>query len=395
MIVLLLIGLIFILYAILIGIITTGWFRLHEYKPLPGNPETRVSVIIAARNEEVSIGALLKDLVRQDYPSGLLEIIVVDDHSEDNTVQVVNQLKDSAPFLRLLELKSSGLTGKKSAIDYGIQFSTGILILTTDADCRLQGTWVSSIVSFYEMHHPKMILSPVRFSSEQSFFGKLQSLEFMSLGASTAGSARAGIPLMANGANFAYEKDAYVMCGGFAGNTGFPSGDDVFLLFRIKQLFGAKSICFLKSTRAMVSTKPSKNLKEFFHQRLRWVSKSRGYKDPPVIVSSLIVYFTNLAILTTLIYGFFSPNGLILALALYLIKMVIDFPVMAGIAGFFRSRKLLWLFPLLELLNILYTVLIGILGNLKSYEWKGRNIATKRNHDKQITGGETLKEPKT
>ncbi|MCD4737166.1 MAG: glycosyltransferase, partial [Bacteroidales bacterium] len=58
---------------------TIGWFNLPDSIPNEKPPVTRVSLIIPARNEEDNILNILSDCVVQDYPSDLLEIIVVDD----------------------------------------------------------------------------------------------------------------------------------------------------------------------------------------------------------------------------------------------------------------------------------------------------------------------------
>ena len=53
--------------------------------------QTKISIIIAARNEEENIGTLLAALQRQTYPAAFTEIIVVDDHSTDSTVAIARQ----------------------------------------------------------------------------------------------------------------------------------------------------------------------------------------------------------------------------------------------------------------------------------------------------------------
>ncbi len=369
-------GLVFLVYALLIGAVTYGWYSMPTFRSSSEDFSTPVSVIVAARNEAGTIGSLIAGLLRQDYPVNLLQVTLVDDHSGDGTLQQARHgFSGSLVSHQLLELSGTGKSGKKAAIDYGIQNASGRLVITTDADCSLPKTWISSMVHFYEQYHPKMILGPVRFSPSNTLFGRLQALEFMSLIATTAGSAALGIPLMANGANLAYEREAFLDCGGFAGNSAYPSGDDVFMMFSIKRKYGAAAIRFMKCNPAAVNTPPSESLREFIAQRLRWVSKSRGYSDPFIIAASFTVYLTNLLLLIALVWGIFSAKVLLVALIFYLFKLLIDFPLIAGISGFHKDRGLLWLFPLLEIPNAIYTVIIGLVGNLRSYTWKGRKIS--------------------
>ena len=368
----------FIAYALLIGTITIGWWGLKEVKRNDVFPDVKVSVIVAVRNEALNIETLLKSLLAQDYPSHLGEIILVDDHSSDSTVQLAAELiaqKKEQQILKLITLNEKDGSGKKAALHCGIQASEGELIVITDADCTAGKLWISTISSFYAEHRPQMILGPVHMTDKGLLFGKLQSIEFMSLMSSAAGSCQAGIPILANGANMAFTRQAYESCGGFSGNMQFASGDDMFLMMSIKKKFGPKAIRFLRSAKAMVKTPATLEFKAFIRQRQRWVSKSRGYTDPMLIATSMVVFLTNVWLVFTALAGIGIPGCLKLFLICFLLKMLIDLPLMIGYSRFQRSKSLLWLFPVMELLNAVYTLLIGIAGNIGKYEWKGRKVS--------------------
>ena len=81
----------------------------------------------------------------------------------------------------------------------------------------------------------KMLLAPVVFSRTKSVFGQLQELEFMSLIAASAGAASVGLPIMCNGANLAYRKNAFEEINGYGADQKFASGDDMFLLMKIRK----------------------------------------------------------------------------------------------------------------------------------------------------------------
>jgi len=235
-------------YMALIAAISYGWFRLKSFQRLAPASEVKVSLIIAVRNEAGNIKNLLNSLICQDYPKHLLEIIIVDDHSTDHTSQMLNEIyvnQKGVKNLTFLTLSKENEIGKKAALDFGIQMSTGELIVITDADCTTKNNWITTLASFYIQKKPQMILGPVSINHNKSFFSKLQALEFMSLISSAAGSCNAGFPLLANGANMAFTKQAYIDCGGFSGNMHYPSGDDMFLMIGIKRKFGTKAIRFL------------------------------------------------------------------------------------------------------------------------------------------------------
>jgi len=122
----------FILYSILIIYYWQSWRSIPDFIPAKKLLQTKISVIIPARNEEVNIGFLLTALQEQTYPRELVEIIVIDDHSEDKTTEIVDQYKE----VKLLQLKDDSINSyKKKAIETGIAAATGDLIVTTDADC--------------------------------------------------------------------------------------------------------------------------------------------------------------------------------------------------------------------------------------------------------------------
>ena len=363
-------------YFVIILIYTIGWFRLKTFSPGKDNLNTIVSIIVPARNEENNIGGLLKNLTQQDYPKENFEIIIIDDNSTDNTAEFVTVFINQHPecnikIIHLLE-GNPEVAYKKKAISKAIEASRGELIITTDADCRVNQNWLRSFVSFYLTEKVQMIVGPVCFHYESSIFEKMQSFEFLSLIAITAGAIRIGRPIMCNGANLAYEKSAFITVGGF-GNDKFSSGDDVFLLLKIKQHFGNKSVKFLKNTDAIVYTEPKKSIKEFIHQRVRWASKNKGY-DAKILLVSFTVYMVNLLLISGLLMATLYPAIFKIVLISIFIKMLIDLPVLFGITKFVNRRKIMYYaFPMIILYPI-YIIITGALGIIGNYQWKGRKI---------------------
>ena len=365
-------------YIILIAAISAGWWRLNGFNA--GAAATiKASVVIAVRNEEANIAALLGSLLRQDYPHNMFEIIISDDHSTDATIlQLKNYIaqQKSLPAIKLLTATAGEGEGKKQALTRGIQNSSGELIVITDADCTAGVSWLSELSAFYQQHRPQMILGPVQMADGGSIFGKLQALEFTSLISVAAGSCNAGFPLLANGANIAFSKRAFESCGGFSGNMNYASGDDMFLMMRMREIYGSGAIRFIKSGKAIVNTPAIQQFKPFVQQRLRWVSKSRGYTDRIIVSTSLLVFLVNSWLLVLMAWALITPGIWKWALGIYMIKMLTDLPVMISYSRFQKSSRLLWFFPIMEILNAMYTFCIGVTGNLRKYEWKGRVITT-------------------
>lgn len=366
-----------VVYIMLIGGYTLGWFLLSSYPDITKTKfKTIASIIIPARNEEENIQLSLQDLAKQKFPYANFEIIVVDDNSTDLTAQKVKEIIAQQPDCKISLINLRGgeynTPYKKNAILAGIEHSNGDLIVTTDADCRFSANWLATLMNFYEKEKPKMIVGPVSFHNDNTFFEKLQTIEFLSLIAVTGGAVRINKPIMCNGANLAYEKKAFYETGGF-GEDRFSSGDDVFLLFKIRKIFGNKSIRFLKHKNAIVFTEAKKTLKEFIHQRIRWASKNKGY-DANILVVSFSVYMINLLLIIGFIYAIFNAEWLGLMTFLILIKGLIDVPILFGIFHFIKRKKALFLALPLIVLYPVYIVLTGALGIVSQYQWKGRNV---------------------
>ncbi len=359
------------LYVILISIYTYGWYTLKTATGSIPDPSTPISILVPARNEEHNILNCLKDLSGQNYPAHLFEIIVIDDHSEDDTAEIVKEFSGNKKNITLLSLNKSE-TGKKTAIKIGIASSERKLIITTDADCRFGENWLRMISGAYETESSKMIVGPVIFSEGRNFFQRIQSLEFLSLIASGAGAISANSPILCNGANLAFEKQAFEKVGGYEIKEKYISGDDIFLLLRIRQSYGRSAISFLKNNDAIVSTSPQKNLKAFLQQRIRWISKAKGYTNFEIITTSLIVYLFNYALFAGLIISIWIPGLLLLTLILFILKLVVDFPIYYGITDFVNKRYLLWYLLPLQALYVFYVSIIGFAGNFVGFRWKGR-----------------------
>lgn len=363
-------------YFIIITTFSIGWFSLKRVNAILSECDTRVSVLVPARNEEEVISKLLSSLVDQNYPIDLFEIILIDDHSTDHTVRVINSFisEHSDYSIKLLRIKGEAQSRayKKKAIRKAIEKSDGQLIITTDADCLPGRNWIRSIVSLYETKKPKMIVAPVSFHQEKTFFQKFQSLEFLSLIAITAGAIKTGHPIMCNGANLAYEKKAFFDVGGF-GIDRFSSGDDVFLLQKIRKHFGSSSVWFLKNKEAIIYTEALRTLQQFFDQRIRWASKNKGY-DIKILSISFTVYLVNFLLVLAVGISIFHPAFWKTTAYIFAVKYMIDLPVLIGIVSFVKKTNLFFYSIPLIVIYPIYIILAGAMGIVSSYNWKGRKL---------------------
>jgi poly-beta-1,6-N-acetyl-D-glucosamine synthase len=361
-----LIAFISIHYFIIILSFTIGWDKIKIYrKGSPCSSGIFISVVVPYKNEEKNITHLINSISNQTLNDNLFEIILVNDNSSDNSMRLALQNTFGKKNFRCINL--TGISGKKNAITHGIENSKGNLIVTTDADCTHHKKWLETVYSFYADYNPKIIIGPVIMEG-YSAFEKIQSLDFFALIASGSGACGINRPIICNGANLAFEKEVFTNLQDPL-NQKFESGDDVFLLHQIKQAF-PKKVSFLKSENAVVYTKAEKNLTSFFRQRIRWASKSKGYKDYDTIVTGVVVLIMNFSLLANLILLSVDFRFLHLFTAQILTKSTIDFLLLYKISHFYKQQNLLYYFIPTQLINIFNVPLMTLLGFAVKPNWK-------------------------
>jgi cellulose synthase/poly-beta-1,6-N-acetylglucosamine synthase-like glycosyltransferase len=380
--------LLFTMYALLLLYYRRGWLAIENYDTLKtaADLHTKITVIIPARNEDENIKVCLDSIVNQTYPKKLFEVIVVDDHSTDNTAEVVKQFSNEN--VRIISLKDFTTGGpinsyKKKAIETAIEFANGDLIISTDADCIAGKDWIRAIASFYEDTDAAFIAAPVSFKEEPEALKIFQSLDFMTLQGITGASVYKKIHSMCNGANLAYEKKVFYEVDGFKNIDSIASGDDMLLMHKIFELYPER-VKFLRSKKAIIETAAMDSLKDFFNQRIRWASKADKYDDKRIFAVLMMVYLFNLLLLLIPIlgafkniqYSIFNIQCSIFGywLCLLIGKTIVELFFLFPIAKFFDKQKQLWWFPVAQPFHIVYTVIAGWLGKFGNYQWKGRTV---------------------
>jgi cellulose synthase/poly-beta-1,6-N-acetylglucosamine synthase-like glycosyltransferase len=322
---------------------------LKKIKPFKASSSTEifVSVIVACRNEEKNLPLLLSDIASQDYNQGLFELIIVDDNSSDSTRNIA-----SGYSIKNIKVIKNPDSGKKKAIKAGVGASTGELVVTTDADCRVLRSWLKNIVSFYAGYKPDMILGPVRLKGTGGFFQHFQELEFLSLQGITAGTAMTGYPVMCNGANLAFTRESYLNHSENMHDEKV-SGDDVFLLHSLKEKKENK-IMWLESDSSIVTTSASETTYSFFRQRARWISKAGVYRDSDTIALSIVTFVTILIQPLLLIAGIFDPVFLLVFLAAFILKSVPDYLILQNTTSRYGKGRLMKWFLLSQIYYTYY-----------------------------------------
>ena len=359
-------------YMSIIFVIIIGWFRIKSFSGQKILPLPHISIVIAVRNESKAIEELLYDLAGQNYPSGYFEIVVVDDHSEDNTIELTERFIIHNTTVDINLIHSEG-SGKKAAVSEGISLAKHELIVTTDGDCSVSDNWLKRLAEYHEIKKPKLIVGAVAYNHKKGFLQHFFNLEFMSLVASGAGSLGMGLPLMANGANLTFTKQTYKDVLSTQDGKTLASGDDVFLLHAISEKFGSRTVHFIKDSLTIVKTNPPENIKDFFSQRSRWASKAIAYRSWWAILVSITVFMFNLFLVLCLVASFFKPWMLVIYGLFVLLKILIDFPLLHYFAEFTNRKKTIPYLFLFGLIYPIYIVVTACSSLLFRFSWKGRN----------------------
>ena len=258
--------------------------------------EPAFTIIIAARNEAENLPDLLADLASQLPIAGGFEVLIVDDHSTDDTARLVKQAAAAATFpLRVLHLAElpGAPTGKKAAVQAAIAAARAPWLLLTDADCRVPAGWVAAYARAVAAQPAARFISGPVLLTGRGWLATLQGLELAGLVGVGAASIGRNAPTMCNGANLAYRRQDFYAVQGFAGNEAIASGDDEFLLHKLHAAFPG-SIRFLADAEALVRTPAQPTVQQLLRQRVRWASKWRHYQTRAPQRLAVLVLLANL-----------------------------------------------------------------------------------------------------
>jgi cellulose synthase/poly-beta-1,6-N-acetylglucosamine synthase-like glycosyltransferase len=322
------------------------------------------TIIVAARNEETNIGSCLDSLNNLIYPEGKLEIIIVDDFSEDNTGRIIEEfIKDKPLFRKINPDKNSDLKGKVNAVASAIKDATGEIILLTDADCTVPETWAETIASYYK--NGVGIVNGFTILNNNDVFSGIQSVDLVFLLSSAAGTINLNYPVSCIGNNMSFRKSAYIEAGGYE-KLPFSVTEDFMLLKGIAELNKYK-IIYPLDKKALVVSNPCPDLKELIKQKKRW---GRGGFDAPIggMVIMGTAFLANLMLLLSPL--FFSTVWLYLAV----FKIIADYFFLIPVHNELGTKLRVKYFIFFQIYFILYTVILPlILLFSRKISWKGRN----------------------
>lgn len=332
-------------------------------------PRPRVSILVAARNEEANLPRCLASLRALQYPAELLEVLVGDDASTDRTRAVAEAaLAGFAGTARVVSISENlgRARGKANVLAHLARLATTEYFLITDADIAVPPTWVPAMLR----HAAPGVgtVTGLTVTEGSGLLARLQRLDWLLSLALIQVGTEAGQPMTAMGNNMLITRAAYLATGGYEALP-FSVTED-FALFEAVNArgFGFRQL-FEPAVRA--TSRPIGSCRGLVTQRLRWL---RGVAALPWHVQAGLVFFSGYW-LAALGLGLGQAGGLAWLLAALAAKVASHYAL--ALAASHRAglpRPAAGLLPAFEVYSLALTThltLARLLGR-RGVEWKGR-----------------------
>ncbi len=338
------------------------WVGLWRPAPQRTRRPLSMSVVIPIKNERARLPVLLDHLRQQEYPADLYEVIIIDDHSTDGSLEYLQAAALQFPQMRVIDGRqySSQYRYKKAPMDLGIRLSKGEVILSTDADCRMGPDWISGMAAYFQEDVAMVVgFSGVR--AAMGLFSKLQSLDFLLLMGAAQGALNLELSWGCSGQNLAYRKSVFEEVNGYAEISDRVGGDDSLFMQLIRRHKKGK-IVFAADPQARVQNLPVPELSTFLRQRIRWASEANYmHRLNPVffavVLSAFVVNISALAALVGWCCGLLSLPAM---LALTGSKLLVELTLCMKVSALYQEKGLRKWFPLWFLLQMPYVIAMGV-----------------------------------
>lgn len=354
----------FLIYFLVFSVILWLWVFRKKGKERPLAAFPKVSILIAARNEEENILTCLNAIHRLNYPKEKLEVLIGDDRSTDQTRALVETLLPSRTYLRLYSIERTlpGTQGKANVLAQLAQKATSDYFFITDADIEVPTTWVTHLLSHSE--ESVGIVTGITTTKGHRLFDRLQALDWLfSLGLMQVVSDR-GIPASTMGNNMLVTREAYEKVGGFAGIP-FSITEDVQLHKEIvDQGYKTRNVF---APQVLALSEPAPTFQAFLLQRRRWMRGS--LQLPWYLLLLLMVHSAYYPIWLP----FFLHTSWFFFLLVFLLKLLLQCVFLAVAAKRVGWKAKAWEIVFFEF-YLLFTSLVLIVYFFipAKIKWKGR-----------------------
>ncbi|UXX78895.1 glycosyltransferase [Reichenbachiella carrageenanivorans] len=357
-----------VVYGVLVLLMLWKWVKIPQSQANVVD-DFFTTVLIPVRNESINLDRLIRSIQEGTTRSALYEIIVIDDHSTDNTVEVVKSLKNKYPNVQLAQLPT-GSEGKKAGIAYGVDLAMGEWIVCTDGDSEVAEGWLVEYRQMYQSGAQLAFGPVVLFNDSRKVGIEILNQELAALVAMGGATLQMGKPTMINGCNYAFAKGVFGEVGGFDGNQKIATGDDEFLLRKIFKAYPDR-IRFIKSRQALVVSEPPASLSAFYHQRRRWASKWKFHQDWSSWVAPVFMFFAYAVWCGFIATSMYERNWSFIGILF--VKAGIDYAYISTASRIQNRTISIFNFVILQIIYPIYVVFFGVASNFGSYRWRERS----------------------
>lgn len=325
-----------------------------------------VSILVCAKNESENLKKLIPRLLSQNHPS--FEIILINDASTDDTLEVMEHFAENHPSIKLVNVKSNEnfWGNKKYALTLGIKKASYTNLLFIDADCTPNSNNWISLMTYKLNTENQIFLGYGPYLKEKGLLNKLIRFETLLTAIQYFGFALKGMPYMGVGRNLAYKKELFFKNNGFINHIKIASGDDD-LFINENATKTNTAICVEEESFTYSIAK--KTFKDWLIQKKRHTTTAKYYKQKHQIILVLF-YLCNLLfwIFTILCFVFADWK---IALSLFTLRVSLYyFSLYKGALKLKENDLVLW-FPILEICLIAIHLSIFISNLFKSPKrWK-------------------------
>lgn len=234
-----------------------------------------VSLIVCAKNEAENLKKHIPLWQQQDYPE--YQIILINDASIDDTLEVMESFADSDPRIQIVNVRNNEAFwgNKKYALTLGLKRSVNTRLIFTDADCYpASNKWLERMATRFT-DQKQLLLGYGAYEKQPGLLNKLIRFETLMTAVQYFSYAEAGTPYMGVGRNLAYTSTLYYENNGFMSHIKFPSGDDD--LF-VNEAATKDNVEICVEPEAFTYSIPKKKFSSWIKQKKRHYSTAKLYK---------------------------------------------------------------------------------------------------------------------
>ncbi len=331
-----------------------------------------ITLLIAFRNERERITPLLDSVLILKKKYSGLSICFVDDHSNDNTFELVQDFfSRNEVQVTLLKTPTEG-RGKKDSLTFASQYVSTPWIWFSDADCIIPDSFDLDKM-LIQTQKSLLVIGPVVYPASKNILREWIRHEALVLSGITHASVCKGKVLMANGANLWVKSEHYkkLTDQGLLQSSEL-SGDDVYLAQATSKI-DLNSLTSVMSDSCYVLTQFPFSLKDWWHQRIRWASKRKHNAETHVFLTGLLILMANTSTLALMLIIPVSSAVSMLSIFFALcVKFIVDLLLLMKSADLLNQRVNVWAVFFLFISYPLYIIAVSLASIFMNYEWKGR-----------------------